>query len=97
MQTLIVVDAQNEFSARGKRPVPNHAEALEVIRRRVEEARREGRSIAWVRHYNKPDESPAFAPGTWGAEFSPGLGPLPGPGPYWHFSLPGAAGCLAEA
>lgn len=78
MQTLIVVDAQNEFSAAGKRPVPNHAEALEAILRRVEDTRREGRPIAWVRHYNKPDESPAFVPGTWGAEFSPGLGPLAG-------------------
>lgn len=78
MQTLIVVDAQNEFSSQGKRPVPNHAQALEAILRRVEDARREGRPIAWVRHHNKPNESPAFMPGTWGAEFSPGLGPLAG-------------------
>ena len=78
MQTLIVVDAQNEFSPQGQRPVPNHALALETILRRVEEARREGRPIAWVRHHNLPDESPAFVPGSWGAEFSPGLGPLPG-------------------
>jgi nicotinamidase-related amidase len=77
MQALVVVDAQNEFSARGQRPVPNHAEALEAIRRRVEDARREGRPIAWVRHHNPPDGSSAFVPGTWGAEFSPGLGPLP--------------------
>jgi nicotinamidase-related amidase len=77
VQTLIVVDAQNEFSPQGQRPVPNHAQALETIRRRVKEARREGRPIAWVRHHNRPDEPPAFAPGTWGAEFSPGLGPLP--------------------
>jgi nicotinamidase-related amidase len=81
MQTLIVLDAQNEFSAEGNRTVPNHAEALEAIRRRVEEARREGRPIAWVRHHNPPVEPPpglqsAFIPGTWGAEFSPGLGPL---------------------
>src|SRR6202012_3754698 len=77
MQVLIVVDAQNEFSAAGLRPVPNHAEALACIRDRVAEARREGRPIAWVRHYNKPDESRAFVPGTWGAEFSSGLGPHP--------------------
>jgi len=77
MQTLIVVDAQNEFSPQGQRPVPNHAQALETILRRVEEARREGRPIAWVRHHNLPDESAAFVPGSWGAEFSPGLGPLP--------------------
>jgi nicotinamidase-related amidase len=76
MQTLIVVDAQNEFSAQGLRPVPNHEEALEVIRWRVADARQEGRPIAWVRHYNRPDESRAFVPGSWGAEFSPGLGPL---------------------
>lgn len=85
MQTLIVVDAQNEFSAQGQRPVPNHAQALEAIRRRVEAARREGRPIAWVRHHNRPDESPAFVPGAWGAEFSPGLGPLPGRGEEAEF------------
>lgn len=83
MQTLIVVDAQNEFSSQGNRPVPNHAQALEAILRRVEDARREGRPIAWVRHHNKPNEvtpglRPAFIPDTWGAEFSPGLGPLAG-------------------
>ncbi|HEX6263181.1 MAG TPA: isochorismatase family cysteine hydrolase [Actinomycetota bacterium] len=81
MEALIVIDAQNEFSAEGRRPVPNHAEALEAIRRRVDEARREGRPIAWIRHHNPPDEGPAFQPGTWGAELSPGLGPEPGHGP----------------
>jgi nicotinamidase-related amidase len=83
MQTLIVVDAQNEFSPQGNRPVPNHAQAVEAILRRVEQARYEGRPIGWVRHHNKPGEGtpaspPAFIPGTWGAEFSEGLGPLAG-------------------
>jgi nicotinamidase-related amidase len=77
MQVLIVVDAQNEFSAAGLRAVPNHAEALKCIRHRVREARQESRPIAWVRHHNKPNESRAFVPGTWGAEFSSGLGPNP--------------------
>lgn len=81
MQALVVVDAQNEFSADGLRAVPNHAEALECIRARVAEARRNGRPVAWMRHYNKPDESCAFVSGTWGAEFSSGLGPHPGFGP----------------
>lgn len=83
MQTLIVVDAQNEFSEQGNRPTPNHAQALAAIMRRVEDARREGRPIAWVRHHNPPAEpppglKPAFIPGSWGAEFSPGMGPLAG-------------------
>ena len=83
MQTLIVLDAQNEFSPQGNRPVPNHAQALEAILRRVEDARREDRPIAWVRHHNNPsaiapESRPAFILGTWGAEFSPGLGPLAG-------------------
>jgi len=78
MQALIVVDAQNEFSPQGRRPVPNHAAALAAILSHVEQARREGRPIGWVRHHNKPHESPAFVPGTWGAEFSPGLGPRDG-------------------
>lgn len=77
MQALIVVDAQNEFSAEGLRPVPNHTEALEYIRARVADARKSGLPIAWVRHLNKPNESRAFVPGTWGAEFSGGLGPDP--------------------
>ena len=78
MQALVVVDAQNEFSADGLRAVPNHAEAMEHIRHRVREAREHGRPIAWIRHYNKPNESRAFVPGTWGAELSSGLGPDPG-------------------
>lgn len=74
-QALIVVDAQNEFSAQGKRPVPNHAAALAAILCHVERARRDRQPIAWVRHHNKPTESPAFVPGSWGAELSPGLSP----------------------
>ena len=75
MQALLVVDAQNEFSPQGLRPVPNHAQALEVIRRHVRQARAERRPIAWIRHHNRPHESKAFVPGSWGAELSPGLGP----------------------
>jgi nicotinamidase-related amidase len=77
MQALIVIDTQNEFSEKGKRPVPNHSSALKVIKQRVEQARQEGRPIAWVRHFNQPNESTAFIPDTWGSEFSAGLGPKP--------------------
>jgi nicotinamidase-related amidase len=80
-EALVVIDAQNEFSAEGQRAVPNHSSALAAIRRQVDRARRDRRLIAWVRHHNKPDEAPAFMPGTWGAEFSRGLGPKPGFGP----------------
>jgi nicotinamidase-related amidase len=78
MIALIVIDAQNEFSASGKRPVPNYSDAIEVIRRRVEYARQQRTPIAWVRHFNRPEESPAFMPGTWGAEYIPGFGPKSG-------------------
>jgi nicotinamidase-related amidase len=81
MQALLVVDAQNEFSAGGKRAVPNHSDALAAIHRHVDQARQEKRPIAWIRHHNKPNESPAFIPGSWGAEFSPGLGARSGFGP----------------
>ena len=81
MEALVVVDAQNEFSADGLRPVPTHSTALDAIHRRVAEARREGRPVAWIRHHNRPDEWPGFEPGTWGAELSPGLGPQEGHGP----------------
>jgi|SRR5215813_11459591 len=84
-QALLVVDAQNEFSPAGKRPVPNHVAALASIRNHVENARREGRPIAWVRHHNKPQESRAFVPGSWGAELSPGFGPAAGFGPETMF------------
>src|SRR5262245_20781206 len=80
MQALIVVDVQNEFSPSGQHAVPNHAAALAVIRAHVERTRRQGRPIAWVPHHNKPHESRAFVPGSWGAELSPGLGPVVGPG-----------------
>jgi nicotinamidase-related amidase len=78
MQALIIIDGQNEFSSNGRRPVPNFADAVQAIADRVAEARRENRPIAWVRHFNKPEESPAFVPGTWGAEFHAGFGPQQG-------------------
>ncbi|MDB4908202.1 MAG: isochorismatase hydrolase [Gemmatimonadetes bacterium] len=85
MQALLVVDAQNEFSSAGLRPVPGHDLALEVIRAHVARAREERRPIAWIRHFNKPAESRAFVPGTWGAELSPGLGPEGSAGPEQLF------------
>jgi len=85
-QALLVVDAQNEFSPRGLRAVPNHAEAMEAILARVDRARAAGNPIAWVQHYNKANESRAFVPGTWGAELSPGLGTKPGFGPERLFT-----------
>ncbi|MHA4808976.1 cysteine hydrolase family protein [Flavitalea flava] len=75
MKTLIIIDAQNEFSPDGKRPVPGHSQIIDVIRNRVDQSRKTGGHIAWIRHFNRPTESPAFMPGTWGAEFVPGLGP----------------------
>jgi nicotinamidase-related amidase len=78
METLIVIDVQNEFSEKGKRPVPNFQSAVQVISKRVEQARSENRPIAWVRHFNKLNESKAFLPGTWGAEFNSGFGVNPG-------------------
>ena len=75
MRALLVVDAQNEFSPRGLRPVPNHASALAAIQRRVARARAGGWAIAWIQHHNRPDESRAFVPGSWGAELSPELEP----------------------
>ena len=81
MQALLLVDVQNEFSADGLRPVPNHDTALAAIRRHVDDARRAGRPVAWVRHHNKPHESRAFVPGSWGAELSPGMEPSPDHGP----------------
>jgi nicotinamidase-related amidase len=72
MNALIVVDAQNEFSPAGKRPVPNHGEALSRILAHVKSA---NWPIAWIRHHNKPNETKAFIPGEWGSELSPGCGP----------------------
>ena len=81
MQALLIVDAQNEFSPRGLRAVPDHAGALARINELVDQARQRLLPIAWVQHHNQPHESPAFVPGSWGAELSPGLGPLSGFGP----------------
>jgi nicotinamidase-related amidase len=75
MRALIVIDAQNEFSEGGLRPVPFHGQVLAYIRSRVEEARKLRSPIAWMRHYNKPNESRAFVPGSWGSEVSTGFGP----------------------
>lgn len=76
MQALIVIDVQNEFSPSGKRPVAGHAAALQAIQAQVNKARQLDLPIAWIRHFNRPDESPAFVPGTPGSAFSPGFGPL---------------------
>lgn len=78
MKALIVIDVQNEFTEKGKRPVVDIKDALEAISRRVEQARKTKTPIAWLRHFNKPNESPAFVPDTWGSEFIPGFGPMPG-------------------
>jgi nicotinamidase-related amidase len=78
MQALIVVDVQNEFSSDGLRSVTNHAQALSRIHAHVQRAREHMWPIAWVRHFNRPNESKAFVPGTWGVELSPGLGPKTG-------------------
>jgi nicotinamidase-related amidase len=85
MQALIVVDAQNEFSSDGLRPVPKHAQALSGIEDHIRRVRKNMWPIAWVRHFNKPNESKAFVKGTWGAELSPGLGPKAGFGPETIF------------
>jgi nicotinamidase-related amidase len=85
MRALIIIDAQNEFSPLGKRPVPDHSEIVSTIGQRVEKARGNNYPIAWIRHFNKPTESPAFVPGTWGAEFVEGLGPKPGLTPETEF------------
>lgn len=78
MYALIVIDAQNEFSKDGKRPVPNFFNAVKRISERAEQARKENCPIAWIRHFNKTNESKAFVPDTWGGEFHSGFGPKPG-------------------
>lgn len=78
MYALIVIDAQNEFSKEGKRPVPNFSSAVKNISQRAEQARKENFPIAWIRHFNKPNETKAFVPNTWGAEFHSGFGLKPG-------------------
>jgi nicotinamidase-related amidase len=85
MRALIVVDVQNEFSPSGLRPVPNHATALAAIQRWIARARAEGWAIAWIQHHNRPDESRAFVPGSWGAELSPELEPRLGRQGERHF------------
>lgn len=76
MKAIIIIDAQNEFSNQGKRPVPNFEQVVKAIFIRVDKARKDNTPIAWLRHFNQPGESFAFVPGTWGSEFYTGLGPL---------------------
>ena len=81
MQALLVVDVQNEFSPEGLRAIPNHAAAMRAIHAHIERARSDQRAIAWIQHFNRPSESRAFLPGSWGAELSAGMGPRPEHGP----------------
>jgi nicotinamidase-related amidase len=85
MKAFIVIDAQNEFSEKGKRPVPDFAAVIEVIKNKIQQARREGHFIAWIRHFNKAHESPAFLPNTWGSEFAGGLGLRDSSVKEWEF------------
>jgi nicotinamidase-related amidase len=78
MVALIAVDVQNEFSKDGLRAVPNYTEALARIQLRASQARESGAPIAWIQHHNRPNESRAFVPGTWGAELAAGFGPRAG-------------------
>lgn len=78
MKALIVIDVQNEFSAKGQRAVAGHAQYINNIRDRVKEARSKSIPIAWVKHYNLPNEPAAFIPGEWGSEFTEGMGPCAG-------------------
>jgi nicotinamidase-related amidase len=77
MKALVLIDVQNEFTPEGKRPIANIGEAIYVIQQHVDQARENGTPIVWIRHFNKPHESPAFVPNTWGSEFIPGFGPKP--------------------
>ena len=76
MEALVVIDAQNEFSPQGAMAAEGHAAVLEQIADLVAAAREAGRPLAWVLH-NNPAPSERFAPGSWGAELSPGLVPAP--------------------
>ena len=80
MKALLVVDAQNEFAPEGQRTVDRHDIAVARILDWVREFRSEALPIAWVLHHNKPHESKAFVPGTWGAKLSAGMGPQDGNG-----------------
>lgn len=75
MTAFIIIDVQNEFSEKGKRPVPDHLVIIDAIKSIIEIARQNKNPIAWVKHYNLPTESSAFIPGTWGSEFVDGLSP----------------------
>src|SRR5271168_1278998 len=77
MKALVLIDIQNEFTPEGKRPIANIGGAIYVIQKYVDHARENGAPIVWIRHFNKPHESPAFVPNTWGSEFIPGFGPNP--------------------
>lgn len=75
MEALVVIDAQNEFSPEGAYPAAGFTNAVEVIRRAVEEAHAAGRPVIWIRHENT-ERNGRFEPGSWGAELDPALAPL---------------------
>jgi nicotinamidase-related amidase len=75
VEALVVIDAQNEFSAEGAYPAAGFTEAVEVIRRAVEEAHAAGRPVIWIRHENA-ERNGRFEPGSWGAEIDAALAPL---------------------
>ena len=75
-EALLIIDVQNDYFEGGACQLHDPQKAEEKIISLIEESRRLGRHIIYVKHIN-PDSDTFFNEGTYGCEISERIKPLP--------------------
>ena len=75
-EALLIIDVQNDYFEGGACQLHDPQKAEEKIISLIEESRRLGRHIIYVKHIN-PDSDAFFKEGTYGCEISELIKPLP--------------------
>lgn len=76
-EALIIIDVQNDYFPGGACELYKAYEAEKRIIALIDESRKTGREIVYIKHINPPDDT-FFIEGTWGCEISERIKPLPG-------------------
>ena len=75
-EALLIIDVQNDYFPGGANELSHPFEAENRIRGLIAESRACGRPVIYIRHINPPDDT-FFLEGTFGAEISDRIRPLP--------------------
>ncbi|MDE7294079.1 MAG: cysteine hydrolase [Oscillospiraceae bacterium] len=76
-EALIIIDVQNDYFPGGTCELYKAYEAEKCIIALIDESRKKGREIVYIKHINPPDDT-FFIEGTWGCEISERIKPMPG-------------------